>query len=90
MTQMGIDWLRESSSTYENVTLSAHMMNLAFQNGIGFHTEAQEIKAKHIELLKEYTGFEATHSHQTTFCCFPDCNAECNAQVSLWVHHLGT
>ena len=70
MTQAGIDWLRESSSTYENVTLSAHMMNLALQNGIGFHTETQEIKTKHIELLKEYTGVEQLTAIKQLFVVF--------------------
>ena len=70
MTQTGIDWLRESSSTYENVTLSAHMMNLAVQNGIGFYSEAQEIKAKHFGLLKEYTGVEQLTAIKQLFVVF--------------------
>ena len=69
MTQTGIDWLRESSSTYENLTLSAHM-NLAVKNGIGFHSEAQEIKAKHIGLLKEYTGVEQLTAIKQLFVVF--------------------
>ena len=70
MTQTKIDWVRESSSTYENVTLSAHMMNLAVKNGIGFHSEAQEIKAKHIGLLKEYTGAEQLTAIKQLFVVF--------------------
>ena len=70
MTQTGIDWVRESSSTYENVTLSAHMMNLAVKNGMGFHSEAQEIKAKHIGLLKEYTGAEQLIAIKQLFVVF--------------------
>jgi len=70
MTQAGIDWLRESSSTYENVTLSAHMINLAVQNGIGFYSEAQEIKAKHFDLLKEYTSVERLTAIKQLFAVF--------------------
>ena len=70
MTQTRIDWVLESSNTYENVTLSAHMLHLAVRNGLGFHAEAQEIKAKHIELLKEYTGAEQLTAIKQLFVVF--------------------
>ena len=70
MTQTRIDWVRESSSTYENVPLSAYMMNLAVKKGIGFHSEAQEIKAKHIGLLKEYTDAEQLTAIKQLFVVF--------------------
>ena len=70
MTQTRIDWVLESSNTYENVTLSAHMLYLAVKNGLGFHSEAQEIKAKHIELLKEYTGAEQLTAIKQLFVVF--------------------
>ena len=58
LDQYGLDWLRESAHTYENITLSAHMMQLAVQNGIGCRTESQEIRAKHAQLLQQYTANE--------------------------------
>ena len=66
------------------------MLYLAVKNGLGFHSEAQEIKAKHIELLKEYTGAEQSYCYQTIICRFPDCNAQCKAPISLRFYHLGT
>ena len=56
LSQYGLEWLRDSAYTYENINLSAHMMRLAVQNGIGFRTENQEIRTKHAQLFQEYTA----------------------------------
>ena len=45
-------------------------MNLAVKNGVGFHSEAQEIKAKHIGLLKEYTDAEQLTAIKQLFVVF--------------------
>ena len=58
LEQIRMEWLQDSASTYENVTLSAYMLKLAFQGGIGFHIDAQDIKRKYAELLREYTEAE--------------------------------
>ena len=70
LTQHGIEWLRASSKTYENVTLSAYMVKLAVQNGIGIHADTQEIKTKHIQLLQEYTGCEQLSAIKQLFVVF--------------------
>ena len=70
LDQYGIEWLRDSAYTYENVTLSAHMMKLAVQNGIGIRTDIQEIRAKHAQLLQEYTGSEQLTAIEQLFVVF--------------------
>ena len=55
LSQHGLEWLRDSACTYENIHLSAHMLRLSLQNGIGFRTENQEIRTKHAQLFQEYT-----------------------------------
>ena len=68
--QYGIEWLRASAKTYENVTLSAHMVKLAVQNGIGIRTDIQEIRTKHVQLLQEYTGSEQLTAIKQLFVVF--------------------
>ena len=70
LSQYGLEWLRDSAHTYESITLSAHMMQLAIQNGIGFRTENQEIRTKHAQLLKEYTGSEQLKAIEQLFVVF--------------------
>ena len=67
LDQYGLDWLRESAHTYENITLSAHMMQLAVQNGIGCRTESQEIRVKHAQLLQQYTANERLKAIEQLF-----------------------
>ena len=70
LSQYGLEWLRDSAYTYENINLSAHMMRLAVQNGIGFHTENQEIRTKHAQLFQEYTASEHLKAIEQLFVVF--------------------
>ena len=70
LSQYGLEWLRDSAHTYENITLSAHMIQLAVQNGIGFRTENQEIRTKHAQLLQEYTSSEQLKAIEQLFVVF--------------------
>ena len=70
LSQHGLEWLRDSAYTYENINLSAHMMRLAFQNGIGFRTENQEIRTKHAQLFQEYTASEHLKAIEQLFAAF--------------------
>ena len=56
LEQMHLDWLHRSSLTFENVTLSSHMLRLAIGGGIGFRVTEQDIKRKYTDLLQEYTS----------------------------------
>ena len=53
-----MEWLRKSSTTYENVTLSARMIKLAVECGIGSYIEVQSVRTKYAALLQEYTAEE--------------------------------
>ena len=44
--------------TYENVALSARMLQLAVGSGVGFRLEDRAVKNKYAELLQEYTAVE--------------------------------
>ena len=70
LDQYGLDWLRESAHTYENITLSAHMIQLAVQSGIGYRTENQEIRIKHAQLLQEYIAVERLKAVEQLFIVF--------------------
>ena len=70
LSQYGLEWLKDSAHTYESITLSAHMMQLAIQNGIGFRTENHEIRTKHAQLLQEYTGSEQLKAIEQLFVVF--------------------
>ena len=58
LTQIHLEWLIESSVTYENVALSARMLQLAVGSGVGFRLEDRAVKNKYAELLQEYTAVE--------------------------------
>ena len=53
-----MEWLRKSSITYENVTLSARMIKLAIECRIGSSIEVQSVRSKYVALLQEYTAEE--------------------------------
>jgi len=52
LTQMQLEWLLKSSITYENVTLSAHMLRLAVGYGVGYRLNVQAVKSKYTDLLR--------------------------------------
>ena len=58
LVQANMEWLRKSSTTYENVTLSARMIKLAVECGIGSYIEVQSVRTKYAALLQEYTAEE--------------------------------
>ena len=58
LLQANMEWLRKSSTTYENVTLSARMIKLAVECGIGSSIEVQSVRSKYAALLQEYTAEE--------------------------------
>ena len=70
LSQYGLEWLRDSAHTYENINLSAHMMRLAVQNGVGFRTENQEVRTKHAQLFQEYTANEYLKAIKQLFAVF--------------------
>ena len=70
LSQYGLEWLRDSAHTYENINLSAHMMRLAVQNGIGIRTENQEVRTKHAQLFQEYTANEHLKAIKQLFVVF--------------------
>ena len=70
LSQYGLEWLRDSAHTYENINLSAHMMRLAVQNGVGFRTENQEVRTKHAQLFQEYTANEHLKAIKQLFAVF--------------------
>ena len=58
LVQANMEWLRKSSITYENVTLSARLLKLAVECGIGSSIEIQSVRSKYVTLLQEYTADE--------------------------------
>ena len=56
LEQAHMKWLQTSSLTFENVTLSSHMLRLAVAGGIGMRVTEQEVKRKYADLLQEYTS----------------------------------
>jgi hypothetical protein len=58
LTLMHMEWLIQSSATYENVPLSSRMLQLALSKGVGARIEDRTVKNKYGELLYEYTAAE--------------------------------
>ena len=56
LEQAHMKWLQTSSLTFENVTLSSHMLRLAVAGGIGMRVTEQDVKRKYADLLQEYTS----------------------------------
>ena len=56
LEQAHMKWLQASSLTFENVTLSSHMLRLAVAGGIGMRVTEQDVKRKYVDLLQEYTS----------------------------------
>ena len=61
MQHYKIDWLLSSAPTYENISLSVHLLQYSLSSGIGHFLHDQVERHNYVQFFHDYTSVEELH-----------------------------